>query len=79
MSNQNIGETIERDKWDRPLITPPDGGKPVGYTRASTLAKALDTRSTFNAGNSAKSYSVRSHARTLLNCRQVSARTTRNS
>ena len=46
MSNQNIGETIERDKWDRPLITPPDGGKPVGYTRASTLAKALDD--TFN-------------------------------
>lgn len=34
--------TIQRDRWGRPLITPPDGGKPKPYTRASTLAKALD-------------------------------------
>lgn len=33
---------IPRDRWDRPLITPIDGGAPVAYTRASTLAKALD-------------------------------------
>lgn len=33
---------IPRDRWGRPLITPPDGGKPIGYTRVSTLAKALD-------------------------------------
>lgn len=33
---------IPRDRWQRPLIVPPDGGEPVGYTRVSTLAKALD-------------------------------------
>lgn len=33
---------IPRDRWGRPLIAPPDGGEPVAYTRASTLAKALD-------------------------------------
>ena len=33
---------IARDRWGRPLIIPPEGGKPVAYTRVSTLAKALD-------------------------------------
>lgn len=33
---------IARDRWGRPLIPPPGGGKPIPYTRASTLAKALD-------------------------------------
>lgn len=33
---------IPRDRWDRPLIIPPEGGQPVAYTRVSTLAKALD-------------------------------------
>lgn len=32
---------IPRDRWGRPLIAPVDGGKPVPYTRVSTLAKAL--------------------------------------
>lgn len=32
----------QRDRWGRPLIIPPDGGKPVGYTRATTVAKTLD-------------------------------------
>ena len=36
---------IPRDRWSRPLITPADGGKPVPYTRMSTLAKALDDKS----------------------------------
>lgn len=31
-----------RDRWDRPLIWPLDGDKPVAYTRVSKLAKALD-------------------------------------
>jgi hypothetical protein len=31
-----------RDRWGRPLITPPDGGKPVPYTRVTTVAKTLD-------------------------------------
>ena len=33
---------IARDQWDRPLIAPPEGGESVGYTRVSTLSKALD-------------------------------------
>ena len=35
---------IPRDRWGRPLIDPPGGGKPVPYTRVSTLAKALDDK-----------------------------------
>ncbi len=36
---------IARDRWGRPLIVPADGqGKPVPYTRISTLAKALDNK-----------------------------------
>ncbi len=35
---------IPRDRWGRPLIEPVDGGKPVPYTRMSTLAKALDDK-----------------------------------
>lgn len=35
---------IPRDRWGRPLIDPPGGGKPVGYTRVSTLAKTLDNK-----------------------------------
>lgn len=33
---------IPRDRWQRPLITPPGGGERVPYTRVSTLAKTLD-------------------------------------
>lgn len=33
---------IKRDRWGRPLITPPGGGKPIGYTRASSLGSALE-------------------------------------
>lgn len=33
---------LTRDRWGRPLIIPPGGGEPTGYTRVSTLAKALD-------------------------------------
>lgn len=36
---------IPRDRWGRPLIIPTDGGKPVPYVRASTMAKALDDQS----------------------------------
>lgn len=35
---------IPRDRWGRPLIAPVDGGKPIPYTRVSTLAKALDNK-----------------------------------
>jgi hypothetical protein len=37
-----VPETIPRDRWDRPLIVPPGGGKPIAYTRASTLGKAIE-------------------------------------
>ena len=40
---------ISRDRWVRPLITPVGGGKPVGYTRVSTLAKALDDTTNLTA------------------------------
>ena len=33
---------VNRDRFGRPLIIPPDGGKPVPYTRATTLAGAID-------------------------------------
>lgn len=35
-------DAVPRDRWGRPLIVPPDGGKPTAYTRVSTLAKQLD-------------------------------------
>lgn len=35
---------VQRDRWGRPLIAPPDGGKPEPYVRVSTLAKALDSK-----------------------------------
>lgn len=35
---------VPRDRWDRPLITPVDGGKTIAYTRVSTLAKTLDDK-----------------------------------
>ncbi len=31
-----------RDRYGRYLVVPPGGGRPVGYTRATTVAKALD-------------------------------------
>jgi len=34
-----------RDRWGRYLVVQPEGGKPVGYSRATTVAKALDDTS----------------------------------
>lgn len=31
-----------RDRWNRPLIVPPEGGEAIAYTRVSTMAKVLD-------------------------------------
>lgn len=33
---------LPRDRWGRPLITPPDGGEPVGYQRVTTFVGALE-------------------------------------
>lgn len=37
---------INRDRWGRPLVTPPAGGNPVAYTRATTYVGAIED--TFN-------------------------------
>lgn len=42
------GDPIPRDRWGRPLVVPPDGGKPVGYTRATTFAGTVED--TYNLG-----------------------------
>ena len=36
---------IDRDRYGRPLVIPPKGGKPVAYTRATTIANSLDDAS----------------------------------
>jgi hypothetical protein len=35
-------DSTRRDQWGRYLVVPPGGGKPVGYTRVTTVAKSLD-------------------------------------
>ena len=45
MTDNFINQPTRRDRWGRYLVLPPDGGKPVGYTRATTIAKTLDDTS----------------------------------
>lgn len=33
---------IARDRWQRPLVVPPEGGKPVAYTRCTTFVGSID-------------------------------------
>ena len=40
---------IDRDRYGRPLIVPKAGGKPVAYTRATTIANSLDDPSALTA------------------------------
>lgn len=35
-------DTTRRDRWGRYMVVPPEGGKPTGYTRATTIAKACE-------------------------------------
>ena len=44
-----LTESVRRDRWGRYLVVPPGGGKPVGYTRATTISKALDDTSSLMA------------------------------
>jgi hypothetical protein len=37
-----LDDDTRRDGYGRYLVVPPKGGKPVGYTRVTTVAKALD-------------------------------------
>lgn len=36
---------VRRDRWGRYVVVPPEGGKPTGYQRATTLAKVLEDTS----------------------------------
>ena len=40
---------IDRDRYGRPLIIPPTGGKAIAYTRATTIANSLDDASALTA------------------------------
>lgn len=33
---------VGRDRWGRPLVVPPNGGKPVAYTRCTTFVGAIE-------------------------------------
>lgn len=33
---------LPRDRWGRPMVTPPSGGKPVAYTRCTTYVGCLE-------------------------------------
>lgn len=35
---------VQRDRWGRPLVIPPGGGKPVPYRRCTTFIDVLDDR-----------------------------------
>ena len=40
-----MAQEIDRDRYGRPLIVPSRGGKPIAYTRATTIANSLDDAS----------------------------------
>lgn len=42
-------DPTRRDRYGRYLVLPPDGTKPIGYTRATTIAKTLDDNSALMA------------------------------
>lgn len=44
MTLTSIEDPITRDRYGRPLITPPGGGKPVAYTRCTTFVDALEDK-----------------------------------
>jgi hypothetical protein len=44
-----VAAEMKRDRWGRPYIVPPGGGKPVAYTRVTTLAKTLEEQSALAA------------------------------
>jgi hypothetical protein len=37
-----VASELPRDRWGRPLITPPEGGEPVAYQRVTTFVGALE-------------------------------------
>jgi len=64
---------IERDRYGRPLIVPPTGGKAIAYTRATTIANSLDDPSALTAWKmrmAAIGLSVRSDLLLAINAAQ---------
>lgn len=45
----DFDQPVRRDRWGRYLVLPLGGHKPVGYTRATTIAKTLSDRSALEA------------------------------
>ena len=45
LMTEPFADKVRRDQWGRYKVLPPNGTKPVGYTRATTVAKALDDTS----------------------------------
>lgn len=46
MTITNVAPPLPRDRYNRPMVIPPTGGKPVAYTRCTTFVSVLDD--TFN-------------------------------
>lgn len=42
--NAGGAKDVNRDRWGRPLLVPPGGGKPQPYTRVTTIAGTLEDR-----------------------------------
>lgn len=44
-NDEFLTDPTRRDRWGRYVVLPPGGSKPVGYTRATTIAKTADDTS----------------------------------
>lgn len=42
LAPETVEEMVPRDRWGRPMIIPPGGGKAEPYTRCTTFVKAID-------------------------------------
>lgn len=42
MAFKTVESELPRDRWGRPLISPPDGGEAVAYQRVTTFVKVLE-------------------------------------
>jgi len=69
MIGQPVSDAVRRDRWGRYQVLPPQGEKVQGYTRATTVAKALDDTSslmTWNARMTALGLAARADLYGLL-------------
>jgi hypothetical protein len=51
---------IERDRWGRPLVVPPTGGKKIGYTRCTTFVGSIED--TYKLGQWLQRHAIRGTA-----------------